>query len=132
MRAYPSLVPSLVLSLLLAPPLAAQKFTSSGQEEGIAIGYRWLHPVGRPSELLLRLENTTAEDRQLSLELALSHQGFTVETMHADTCMEAGATLVGKMNGFWFRPSELTTAQIKSGAVDVEITRAVVNARQCP
>ena len=123
---------ALPLFLLLAPSAAAQKFTSKGQVEGIAIGYRWSHSVGRPSELLLRLENTTTDDRQLSLELALSHQGFTVETMHADTCMEAGATLVGKMNGFWFRPSELTTAQIKSGAVDVEITRAVVNARQCP
>ena len=128
MRTYSALV----LCLLLAPPAAAQKFTSKGQEEGIAIGYRWLHPVGRPSELLLRLENTTTDDRQLSLELALSHQGFTVETMHADTCMKAGSKLVGKLNGFWFRPTELTTEQIKSGAVDVELARAVVMVRPCP
>ncbi|HNR54099.1 MAG TPA: hypothetical protein PKJ19_02955 [Flavobacteriales bacterium] len=124
-----------LLLLLLVPPLqvAAQKgFIHKGEREGVEMAYRWNHPVGKPSELILKLKNTTQEDRHVSLVIDLYYQGLTVEVLEADTCIKAGRTLNGKLNGIYFIPQRLSSEQIKSGDAEAELTRSEVTPETCP
>lgn len=110
---------------------ATKKYTYEGITDGVEVAYRWAHPAGKPSELLVRLRNTTAEDKQMALTLDLYLKGRTVETFEADTCIRGLQTLNGKLNGFFFIPKELTTEQIKSGEGTVEPTRISVSPGNC-
>ncbi len=124
-----------LLLLLLVPPLqvAAQKgFIQKGEREGVEMAYRWNHPVGKPSELILKMKNTTQEDRHVSLVIDLYYQGLTVEVLEADTCIKAGRTLNGKLNGIYFIPQRLSSEQIKSGDAEAELTRSEVTPETCP
>lgn len=121
--------------LLLLIPMAAQaqgKFVQKGERDGVEMGYRWNHPAGKPSELLLKLKNTTDEDRRISLVIDLYYQGRTVEVLEADTCIKAGRTMNGKLNGVYFVPTSLTTEQIRSGDAEAELTRSLIEPAICP
>lgn len=121
--------------LLIITPLAALaqgKFIAKGERDGVELSYRWHHPMGKPSELHLRLKNNAAEDRSISLGIDLSYQGLTVETLSADTCIKAGRTMTGKLNGIYFVPTRLTTEQLKSGDAEAEFTRTEVTPGECP
>ncbi|HPF90045.1 MAG: hypothetical protein H6590_00990 [Flavobacteriales bacterium] len=123
----------LLLLLMLPVRAAAQKgFIHKGERDGVEMAYRWNHPVGRSSELILRLKNRTQEDRQVSLVIDLYYQGLTVEVLEADTCIKAGQTLNGKLNGIYFVPQRLTTEQIRSGDAEAELTRTEVRPETCP
>lgn len=121
-----------LLLLLLLGACGMNQYASKGTHEGVEVGYRWNHPPGKPSELLLRLKNTTGQDKSVSLAIDLYYQGRTVETLEADTCMRAGQLMMGKLNGIYFIPERLTTAQIKDGSAQVEITRTVIANEPCP
>ncbi len=123
----------LTLAILLSTVACAPKeHVYKGVHEGVEISYRWAHPEGKPSELLLNLKNTSAEDKQLGLVLDLYFQGRTVESFEADTCIRSGQRLNGKLNGFYFNPQRLSTEQIKSGDSSVEITRSTIEGTICP
>ena len=123
--------PAILLALVFTS-CATSKYVEKGTVDGVEIAYRWNHPVGKPSELLLRLKNTTMEDRNLNLAIDLYYQGRTLETMQADTCIRAGQTLNGKLNGIYFIPERVTTAQIKDGGTQVETMKTVVEPTHCP
>lgn len=125
---------TIALLLILTPlaALAQGKFMAKGERDGVELAYRWHHPMGKPSELHLRLKNNAAEDRSISLEVDLSYQGLTVETLSADTCIKAGRTMTGKLNGIYFVPTRLTTDQLKSGDAEAEFTRTEVTTGECP
>ncbi|MBL7964009.1 MAG: hypothetical protein JNM31_09200 [Flavobacteriales bacterium] len=124
------------LAFLLIPALLAAckgtEFIHKSQENGLEVAYRWNHPQGKPSELLRRLKNTAESDRSVALTIDLYYQGRTVESLEADTCVKAGQTLNGKLNGIFFIPERLTTEQIKSGDAQVEVTRLSVQPTDCP
>ena len=69
----------LVAITLLLPlaGLAQGKYIHKGERDGVEMAYRWNHPTGKPSELLLRLKNTTQEDRHIALAIDLYYQGRT-------------------------------------------------------
>lgn len=122
-------------ALLLLFPLAAQaqgKFVHKGERDGVEMAYRWNHPIGKPSELVLKLKNTTDEDRRVSLVIDLYYQGRTVEVLEADTCLKAGHTMNGKLNGVYFIPTSLTTEQIRSGDAEAEFTQSLIEPAICP
>ncbi len=124
-----------VATLLFIFPLVAcapKQYAYKGVHEGVDVSYRWAHPTGKPSELLLKLENTTAEDKHLELVLDLYFQGRTVETFEADTCLKVGQTMNGKLNGIYFVPQRLSTEQVKSGDSKVELTRSTITGTICP
>jgi hypothetical protein len=121
-----------IAALLMLASCASTQYIEKGTQEGIEIAYRWNHPPGKPSELLLRLKNTAGFDQRVSVGLDLYYQGRTVETLEADTCMRAGQLLMGKLNGFYFVPLRLTTEQIKDGGAAVETTRFNATAEPCP
>ncbi|MBK8500603.1 MAG: hypothetical protein IPL52_17720 [Flavobacteriales bacterium] len=124
-----------ILSLALVALLAAcstPQYISKGTHDGVEVAYRWNHPVGKPSELWLRLKNTTPEDKHLDLGIDLYYQGRTVEMFETDTCLRAGQTMSGKLNGIYFVPERVTTAQIKDGSAEVEATRTTVEKAVCP
>lgn len=123
-------IPTIVCVLLCA--CSGPQFLYKGQQDGIDIAYLWKHVPSKPSELLLRLENKSTEDKQVALVIDLYYQGRTIETLSADTCIRVGQTLNGKMNGFYFIPEKVSTEQIKSGDVDVEITRTMIEPFECP
>lgn len=123
---------SLLLPLLLATLVTEAQFVHKGEVEGVEMAYRWHHPVGKPSQLLLKLKNNTAEDRQVDLIIDLYYQGRTMESLVADTCIKAGATMNGRLNGLYFIPTRLTTEQIRSGDAEAELTRSEVTKSQCP
>jgi hypothetical protein len=123
-------------TLLLAVPLllaacGTTPYIAKGTHEGVEVAYRWNHPPGKPSELLLRLKNTSGQDKRIDLGLDLSYQGRTVETFEADTCLRPGQVLMGKLNGFYFVPKQLTTEQIKDGGTEVDATRTAVTNAPC-
>lgn len=123
-----------IVPLLLAIAAIAcspKPWLYKGLHEGVDISYRWNHPEGKPSELLLRLQNTSAEDKRLELVIDLYYQGRTVETLTTYTCVRTGQTLSGKLNGIWFTPENLTTEQIKSPDVQVEMTRTDITDDVC-
>ena len=124
------LLPIALVTLTMA--CASKEWMYKGMHDGVDVSYRWSHPTGRPSELLLRLENTTAEDRQARVVIDLYYQGLTVETFTADTCIKAGQTLNRRMNGIYFIPARLTTEQIRSGDAKAEMTRSTIQAGACP
>jgi hypothetical protein len=121
-----------IIPLMLAlSACSAPQYIYKGVHDGVDVSYRWKHPKGKPSELLLKLENTSSEDKLLSIVLDVYYQGRTVETLTADTCIRVGQTLDGKLNGIYFIPKKLTTDQIKSGDGTVEMTRTEVTPGVC-
>ncbi|MBK9176527.1 MAG: hypothetical protein IPM46_09355 [Flavobacteriales bacterium] len=124
--------PLVLLLLILFSGCGMNQYVSKGTHDGVEVAYRWNHPPGKPSELLLSLKNTTGLDKTVSLAIDLYYQGRTVETLEADTCMRAGQTMMGKLNGIYFMPERLTTEQIKDGSAQVEITRTVIVNEPCP
>ena len=122
---------SFLIAMLLAS-CAMPKYLSKGTNEGVEIAYRWNHPVGKPSELWLRLKNTTEQDKHLDLGIDLYYQGRTMEMFQADTCLRAGQVMSGKLNGIYFIPERVSTAQIKDGSAEVEITRTMIEPGSCP
>lgn len=123
----------LTLAILLSTVACAPKqFVYKGVHDGVEVAYRWSHPKGKPSELLLNLKNTTEEDKRLALVLDLYFQGRTIESFEADTCIRSGQSLNGKLNGFYFNPQRLSTEQIKSGDSSVELTRSTIEGTSCP
>jgi len=123
---------ALLLTLLMLAAALHAQFVQKGTVEGVEIAYRWNHPIGKPSELLLKLKNTATEDKQLELVIDLYYQGLTVESLEADTCIKAGQTMNGKLNGIYFVPTRLSTEQIKSGDAEAELTRTVITTSACP
>lgn len=121
----------LLLYALLVAGCSAPQYLHKGMHEGVELAYRWNHPVGKPSELLVRMKNTTTADREVHLTIDLYYQGRTVETLTADTCIKAGRTMNGKLNGLYFVPAQLTTEQIRSGDATAEMTRTEVTAATC-
>lgn len=123
----------LALLFLVPAALCAQsKFIHKGERNGVEMAYRWNHPMGKPSELLLKLKNTSEEDKHVDLVIDLYYQGLTVESFAADTCIKSGATLNGKLNGIYFVPQRVTSEQIRSGDAEAELTRSVVQNGTCP
>lgn len=118
--------------LLLLSACAPAQYVQKGVQDGVEFAYRWNHPPGKPSELLLKLVNTANEDKQVDLVIDVHYQGRTVEVLEADTCIRAGQTLNGKLNGIYFIPTKITTEQIKAGDAEAEITRSVVAPSHCP
>lgn len=107
------------------------QYLHKGVHDGVELAYRWNHPARKPSELLVRMKNTTDADREVHLTIDLYYQGRTVETLTADTCIKAGRTMNGKLNGLYFVPAQLTSEQIKSGDAVAEMTRTEVAAATC-
>jgi len=126
MKALPTL---LAIALLLG--CSAPAYLYKGTHDGVEISYRWNHPPGKPSELLLKLTNAAVEDKRLDLVIDLYYQGRTVESLQADTCIRSGQTLNGKLNGIYFVPQRVTTEQIKSGDAKVEMTRTGIEPAMC-
>jgi hypothetical protein len=98
------------------------QFIQAGQQNGVAVSYRWNSKPGKPTELLLKIVNTGDSAQQLHLGLDLYYQGFTVEQFSADTCIPAGRTFNGKLNGIYFIPKHLTPAQAASPGSKVDLT----------
>ena len=118
--------------LVLSTSCASIQYLEKGTHDGVEVAYRWNHPLGKPSELLLRLKNVAAEDKHVNVVMDLYYQGRTVESFEADTCIRVGQTLSGKLNGIYFTPQRLTTAQIKDGSGEVEMTRTLIEPSVCP
>lgn len=122
----------LLLTTLTATIGAHGQLVQKGRINGVDLAYRWRHPAGKPSELLIRMENTEGSDRRVSLQVDLSYQGLTVELFEADTCIKAGGVLNGRVNGIFFRPERLTPEQLRSDDVQVEMTNTTVETGTCP
>lgn len=120
------------IATLLFSSCAMPQYVSKGTQNGVEIAYRWNHPVGKPSELWLRLKNTTEQDKHIDVGIDLYYQGRTVEMFEVDTCLRAGQLLNGKLNGIYFVPERVTTAQIKDGSAEVETTRTLIEPGSCP
>ncbi len=121
-----------IVVLLLSAGCASAQYLEKGTHEGIEVAYRWKHPVGKSSELHVRLKNVAAEDKHVNVVLDLYYQGRTVETFEADTCIRVGQSLSGRLNGIYFIPQRLTTEQIKDGSGEVELTRTLIEPAVCP
>lgn len=117
--------------VLIATGCASVQYIEKGTHDGVEVAYRWNHPVGKPSELLLRLKNVAATDKHVNVVLDLYYQGRTVETFEADTCIRGGQTLSGRLSGIYFVPQRLTTEQIKDGSGEVEMTRTLIEPSAC-
>jgi hypothetical protein len=124
---------SLLLFVAFTAGLCAHaQLVEKGRINGVDVAYRWRHPTGKPSELLIRLENTEAHDQRVALHVDLIYQGLTVEIFEADTCIRAGAILNGRVNGIFFRPQRLTPEQLRSDDVQVDLTNTTVERGECP
>lgn len=125
--------PALLLLLFALASCKAPQFIQSGQQDGVNVSYRWNHRPGKPSELLLKIVNEAPGDRQLHIGLDLYHQAFTVEQFTADTCIPAGRTFNGKLNGIYFIPQQLTAQQAAGPDTRVELTEfSVAPVTACP
>lgn len=122
----------LIIMTFTAACCAHGQLMQKGRINGVDMAYRWRHPSGKPSELLIRMENTEAYDQHVALRVDLIYQGLTVELLEADTCIKAGAILNGRVNGIYFRPERLTPEQLRSDDVQVDLTNTTVERGQCP
>ena len=92
------------------------------RKDGVKVSYRWNHRADKPSELLLKIVNDSPSAQQLHLGLDLYYQAFTVEQFSADTCIPAGRTFNGKLNGIYFIPKQVTAEQAASPDTKVQLT----------
>lgn len=114
-----SILPLLPLLLL---GCKAPQFMQAGQKDHVSVSYRWNNKPGKPTELLLKIVNSGDSAQQLHMGLDLYYQGFTVEQFSADTCIPAGRTFNGKLNGIYFLPKQITAEQAASPDTKVELT----------
>ena len=123
----------LLLLSTLVLGCAAPQFIQAGQEDDVSVSYRWNHRAGKPSELLLKIVNASSSPQRMHLGLDLYYQAFTVEQFTADTCIPAGRTFNGKLNGIYFVPQKLTPEQAASPDTKVELTGySVERSVSCP
>ena len=115
-----------LLLLLAITSCKAPQFIQGGEKDGVNVSYRWNHRADKPSELLLKIVNNSASAQQLHIGLDLYHQAFTVEEFSADTCIPAGRTFNGKMNGIYFIPQQITAEQAASPDTKVQLTEFTV------
>ena len=104
----------------------APQFIQGGEKDGVTVSYRWNHRTDKPSELLLKIVNDSPSAQQLHVGLDLYHQAFTVEQFSADTCIPAGRTFNGKLNGIYFIPQQITPEQSASPETKVQLTEFTV------
>lgn len=98
------------------------QFIQAGQKNDVAVSYRWSTKTEGPAELLLKIVNHGTSAQQLHLGLDLYYQGFTVEEFSADTCIPAGRTYNGKLNGLYFTSGKLTREQATGPDAKVDLT----------
>ena len=123
----------LLLLSTLVLGCAAPKFIQAGQEDDVSVSYRWNHRAGKPSELLLKIVNASSSPQRMHLGLDLYYQAFTVEQFTVDTCIPAGRTFNGKLNGNYFVTQKLTPEQAASPDTKVELTGySVERSVSCP
>lgn len=118
---------SVLLLLLVCTACKAPQFIHAGEQDGVSLSYRWNHPPGKPSELQLKLSNRGTSAQRVHLGLDLSFQAFTVEQFTADTCIPAGRTFNGKLNGIYFIPRQLSAEQAGSADTRVQLAEFTVN-----
>lgn len=114
--------PLFLCCALFVTACSPPQFIQAGQKDDVTVSYRWKHQADKPSELLLKIVNASPSAQQLHVGLDLYHQGFTVETFTADTCIPAGRTFNGRMNGIYFIPTAATPEQLASPDTKVELT----------
>lgn len=123
---------ALIAALTLVGCRTAQ-FLPGGEQDGISVDYRWNHRPEKPSELLVKISNTGPSAKRVHVGLDLYYQGLTVEEFMADTCIKAGRTLNGKVNGFYFIPQTLDAEQLASPDTQVQLTTLrVEEVDHCP
>lgn len=123
----------LLLVLAASAGCKAPQFIQAGEKDGVSVDYRWNIKTGKPPELLLKIANKSGSAQHLHLELDLSYQAFTVEQLTADTCIPAGRTFNGKLNGIYFIPKALTSAQAASPDCKVQVNGFTTEkAAHCP
>lgn len=123
----------LLLATLIGSACKMPQFIQGGEKDGVAISYRWNHPANKPSELLLKITNSSTSAQEVRIELDLSYQAFTVEELTADTCIPAGRTFNGKLNGVYFIPRRLTPEQAASPDTRVQVSLfEVAPTEACP
>ncbi|MGB3527440.1 MAG: hypothetical protein WBB32_15910 [Flavobacteriales bacterium] len=115
-------IPTLLLILLGFTSCKVPQFIQGGEKDGVKVSYRWNHRADKPSELLLKIVNDSPSAQQLHLGLDLYYQAFTVEQFSADTCIPAGRTFNGKLNGIYFIPKQVTAEQAASPDTKVQLT----------
>ncbi len=120
-----------ILFLVILSACAGPQYLHKEVHDGVEIAYFWKHSEKGPSELIMRMDNVSQEDRRVSLVVDLYHQGKTVETLQADTCVRVGQSLNGKLNGIYFVPATVTPGQIRNGEILVEMTRTFVEPLPC-
>jgi len=123
----------LLFAVATAAGCKAPQFIQAGEKDGVSVDYRWNINAAKPPELLLKIANKSDSAQHLHLELDLSYQAFTVEELTADTCIPAGRTFNGKLNGIYFIPKALTSAQAASPDCKVQVNGFTTeNAAHCP
>ena len=123
----------LLLALATAAGCKAPQFIQAGEKDGVSVDYRWNINAAKPPELLLKIANKSGSAQHLHLELDLSYQAFTVEQLTADTCIPAGRTFNGKLNGIYFIPKRLTPEQAASPDTKVDLTEFTATpVESCP
>ncbi len=115
-----------LLLLLAITSCKAPQFIQGGEKDGVTVSYRWNHRADKPSELLLKIVNNSTSAQQLHIGLDLYNQAFTVEEFSSDTCIPAGRTFNGKMNGIYFIPKQITAEQAASPDTKVQLTEFTV------
>jgi|SRR5690606_17218640 len=122
-----------LLLVLCITSCKAPQFIQGGEKDGVAVSYRWNHRPNKPSELLLKIVNESPSSQQVQVGLDLYYQAFTVEQFTADTCIPAGRTFNGKLNGIYFIPNQLTSEQAASPDAKVQLTAfSVAPLTACP
>ncbi len=113
---------ALLLAMLALPACKMPQYVQAGTKNDVAVDYRWNVPPDKPAELLLRLKNSGTSAQRIHIGLDLYYQGFTVEELTADTCIPAGRTFNGKLNGIYFIPKRITPEQASSPDTKVALT----------
>lgn len=111
----------------------APQYVQAGAKNNVQVQYRWNIRPDKPAELLLKIANKDSSAQRIHLGLDVYYQGFTVEEFSADTCIRAGRTFNGKMNGIYFIPQKLTSEQAASPDTKVDLTEFTAEpAATCP
>lgn len=109
----------LLIALCAAHVCSAQdQYETKVDNEHMEIQGKWKFPVKKgveqPGELLLKMVNKSDAAVTVTFDLEYSLGVRNVETFIVDTCMKAGKTMTGKLNGLYFISSNLSNEQLKS------------------
>lgn len=123
--------------ILLTAQTCNTGYTTYQKTEGVTFGYKWAEAKNEEGEkvpaLLLEVRNENAHDILYNLSVDFYYEGILRESGPLESCVPAGRTRKGKLNGVYLLSENFTSEQIEGSDFKLELNDIEVEmTEKCP